>query len=240
MRPTSPTAVGVVLAAGLGTRIGADGNKAYVPLAGRSMVTWSVAAVAGVPEIARTVLVFRRGERETAERTMSNELPHCAIEFVEGGDTRHGSEWNVLQYLADDIDSGAVDLVLIHDGARPVATPGLMTTALATAHRHGGAIPGVRAYNVVALDPDGSIHGVPDELVRVQTPQAFRAKDLLRAYRCAEEDGFDGTDTSACVQRYTDVAVHVFAGAAQNLKVTFPTDVGVASHLLGALDPSPR
>ena len=59
-----PRAVGVVLAAGLGTRVGADGNKAYLVLAGRSMVTWSLNAVVQVPQIARAVLVYRRGERE--------------------------------------------------------------------------------------------------------------------------------------------------------------------------------
>ncbi len=69
-------------------------------------------------------------------------------------------------------------------------------------------------------------------MVRVQTPQAFRALPLLAAYRDAELEGFDGTDTSACVQRFTDVDVHVFPGAATNLKVTFAHDVRVAAHLL--------
>ncbi|MFM9746122.1 2-C-methyl-D-erythritol 4-phosphate cytidylyltransferase, partial [Streptomyces brasiliscabiei] len=64
----SPIAVGVVLAAGIGSRVGADGNKAYLQLAGRSMVAWSVAAVAASPQIARTILVFRRGEREQVVR----------------------------------------------------------------------------------------------------------------------------------------------------------------------------
>jgi 2-C-methyl-D-erythritol 4-phosphate cytidylyltransferase len=55
---------------------------------------------------------------------------------------------------------------------------------------------------------------------------------LLAAYRAAEADGFDGTDTSSCIQRFTDVEVHVFPGAAANLKVTFADDVRVAAHLL--------
>jgi len=59
-------AVGVVLAAGLGSRVGADGNKAYLRLAGRSMVGWSLTAVTQVDEIARTVLVYRRGELDLA------------------------------------------------------------------------------------------------------------------------------------------------------------------------------
>src|ERR1700712_5293022 len=103
-----PIAVGVVLAAGMGTRVGADGNKAYLQLAGRSMVSWSVDAVARTPCIDRTVLVFRRGERALIARTLETELPSMTVELVEGGDTRHGSEWNALRHLAADIESGAV------------------------------------------------------------------------------------------------------------------------------------
>ena len=98
-------AVGVVLAAGTGTRVGADGNKAYLRLGGRSMVSWSLASVAAVPDIARTVLVIRRGERDLAERTLQDEVPAARVELVEGGDSRHASEFNVLQYLASDIES---------------------------------------------------------------------------------------------------------------------------------------
>jgi 2-C-methyl-D-erythritol 4-phosphate cytidylyltransferase len=228
-----PNAVGVVLAAGMGTRVGADGNKAYLPLAGRSMVSWSVDTVARTPEIDRTVLVFRRGERDLAERMLDTELGWATVELVEGADTRHGSELNVLRYLAADIESGDVDVVLIHDAARPLAGPELMRTALATAREFGGAVPALPAGDVVSAGADGRISPAGDTiLMRVQTPQAFGAMPLLTAYRAAEQDGFDGTDTSACIQRFTDVEVHVFGGAAANLKVTFADDVRVAAHLL--------
>jgi 2-C-methyl-D-erythritol 4-phosphate cytidylyltransferase len=118
-----PGAVGVVLAAGMGTRVGADGNKAYLQVAGRSMVTWSLDTVARCPDVSRVVLVFRRGERQLAEETVARELPGVPVEYVAGGDSRHGSEHRMLTYLAPDIDSGAVDVVAIHDAARPVAGP---------------------------------------------------------------------------------------------------------------------
>ena len=147
-----------MLAAGMGTRVGADGNKAYLPLAGRSMVAWSVEAVARTPEIDRTVLVFRRGERDMAERMLNAELDWATVELVEGGDTRHGSELNVLRYLSADIESGSVDVVLIHDAARPLAGPELMRTALATARRFGGAVPALPAGDVVRADSGRSHH----------------------------------------------------------------------------------
>jgi 2-C-methyl-D-erythritol 4-phosphate cytidylyltransferase len=238
--PSEPVAVGVVLAAGMGTRVGADGNKAYLPLAGRSMVAWSVAAVAGSANIARTILVFRRGERNLAADTMAAELPGVTVELVEGGETRHGSEENVLEHLAPDIESGAVDVVLIHDAARPLAGPAMMDTALATARTFGGAIPVLPAPTLVQTDDDG-IFPTDGTMVRVQTPQAFRAGPLLTAYRLAAGGGFDGTDTASCVQSFTDVDVRVFPGASSNLKVTFAADVQIAEQLLkAAVNPDGR
>jgi 2-C-methyl-D-erythritol 4-phosphate cytidylyltransferase len=231
--PPGSYAVGVVLAAGLGTRVGADGNKAYLPLAGRSMVTWSLTAVTQVPEIARTVLVYRRGERDLAHDTVTAELPAATVELVEGGNTRHGSETNVLRYLANDIESGAVDVVVIHDGARPLAGRDMFLTALSVAREFGGAIPALAIPDVVQQRPAGieSTSG-RGRLVRVQTPQAFRSRPLLRAYEAAAAHGFEGTDTSSCVEKYTDEQVRTFPGVEANIKVTYAPDVVLAGHLL--------
>lgn len=221
-----------MLAAGIGSRVGADGNKAYLKLAGRSMLSWSVRAVADTAEIGRVILVYRRGERDVAARALSDDLPGVPVELVEGGDSRHESEFNVLRHIAADIESGDVDVVVIHDGARPLAGPDLMRAALDTARRHGGAVPSVPATSLVRPRPGGGFEPLTQRLVRVQTPQAFRAGPLLEAYRRADAEGFDGTDTSACVQHFTDVDVRVFPGAAANLKVTYPPDIRLAEHLL--------
>lgn len=226
-------AVGVVLAAGLGTRVGADGNKAYLPLAGRSMLAWALHTLIQLPEIARTILVYRAGEITLARDTLQVELGSAAVEFVEGGDTRHASETNVLRYLAGDIESDAVDVVVIHDAARPLAGPDMFVEAVTLARRFGGALPALPIRDLARHDDNGMC-AVSDQstLVRVQTPQAFRALDLLRAYRSAERDGFEGTDTSSCIERYTEIEVQTFPGRADNLKVTYARDVAVAQHLL--------
>ncbi|WP_024448334.1 IspD/TarI family cytidylyltransferase [Mycolicibacterium iranicum] len=230
-------AVGVVLAAGLGTRVGADGNKAYLPLAGRSMLSWSLDTLARLPEIARTILVFRKGEFDLARDTVHRELGDAAIELVEGGDTRHASETNVVRYLAGDIESGSVDVIAIHDAARPLAGPEMFREAITLARKFGGALPALPVENLAASGDEG-LGPVPGRaaLVRVQTPQAFRARDLLHAYRSAERDGFEGTDTSSCIEHYTDVEVRTFIGDTANLKVTYARDIAVAQRML--TDPS--
>lgn len=226
-------AVGVVLAAGLGTRVGADGNKAYLPLSGRSMLIWSLDTLSTLPDIARTILVYRLGELGIARDSVERELPDVQVDLVEGGDTRHASEFNVLNYLAADIESGAVEVVAIHDAARPLAGPEMFQTAISVAREFGGALPALPVVGIARAGADGleSVAG-QGPLVRVQTPQAFRARDLLDAYRSAEHDGFEGTDTASCVERYTDVKIRTFPGDAANLKVTYARDVAVAERLL--------
>ena len=72
---------------------------------------------------------------------------------------------------------------------------------------------------------------LPAELDGVQTPQAFRARDLLAAYASADADGFDGTDTAACLAHYTDLPVVAVPSTPRNLKITFPEDLELAERL---------
>jgi 2-C-methyl-D-erythritol 4-phosphate cytidylyltransferase len=231
--PSQRGSVGIVLAAGMGTRVGADGNKAYLPLAGQPMVSWALGSLARVQDIARLVLVIRADERKLAEESLDRNLPGATVELVEGGATRHASEFKALQYLASDIESGAIDVALIHDGARPLAGPEMMRTALSVAREFGGAVPALEAPDVVKVSPTGDISPMSKyTLVRVQTPQAFRALPLLQAYRAADRERFQGTDTSSCVERFTDVEVRTFQGDKRNLKVTYADDLLLAEQLL--------
>lgn len=219
----------VVLAAGTGSRVGADGNKAYLPVAGRPMVAWSLETLTRVPGVGQVVLVYRPGELDLARDLARHEIPTAPIEFVEGGASRHGSEVNVLRHLASRIESGLIDVVLIHDAARPVAAPELFVRGLALAREFGGAVPALPLPNVVttALEEPAET-----PLVAVQTPQAFRAAPLLEAYRNAERHRFEGTDTSSCIEAFTDLAVQTFPGELRNIKVTFARDIAIAEHLL--------
>lgn len=223
----------VVLAGGRGTRVGADGNKAYLPLAGRRMVSWTLESLSDVPEVERIVLVTRAEDTARARDTLRRELPGLAVEIVEGGRSRHESELKALRYLADDIREGTVRVVLIHDAARPLAGPGLMRAALQVAQEFGGAVPTLPSHDLIRVD-DTVVSPVDqdDSLVRVQTPQAFRAKPLLHAYEAAQQAAFEGTDTSASVERFSDVDVRAFQGDERNLKVTYAHDLFLAERLL--------
>jgi 2-C-methyl-D-erythritol 4-phosphate cytidylyltransferase len=230
-----PSAAAVVLAGGSGTRVGAEGNKVYLSLAGRPLLSWALDAFAQAPSIGRLVLVARPADRPYAQQAVDAGTGH-RVEIVAGGATRHGSEWAALRLLAPAIRAGELDVVAIHDGARPVVARQLIEDAVAAARTYGAAVPGVPLTDVAR---DG-LHPVEGTLVRVQTPQAFRADLLLDAYERAEVDCFTGTDTAACVERYAGVPVHCIPGDPRNLKVTYRSDLAVAERLLTTWRPAPR
>jgi len=221
----------VVLAAGAGTRVGAEVNKVLLPLGGVPVVARSVRTACAVPGVRRVVLVVRDGEqdavRATVEPYLSDEPPEVAM--VVGGATRHLSEWAALTLLAEEIEAGALDVVAMHDAARPFAGVALYEAVLAAALEQGGAIPVAHLADLVALDG----RPLPGDLVGVQTPQAFRAADLLRAHRQAGAEGFEATDTAAILARYTDLPVAAVDSDEGNLKITVAADLVVAEALTG-------
>ena len=226
-----PAAV-VILCAGSGTRVGAEVNKVLLPLHDVPVLVWSLRDAWALDDPARLVLVVRPEEREAVASAVTPHLGDHEVHLVDGGASRHASEWNALRFLAPAIESGEVDVVAIHDGARPLAGARLLDDTITAAREHGGALPVVRLTHLVhAGDGTGASGGAGGELVGVQTPQAFRATDLLAAYRRAEEDGFDGTDTASCLERYADLRIAAVPGSSHNLKITFPEDVALAERL---------
>ncbi len=229
-----PRVAAVVLAGGSGTRMGGARNKGYLPLGSGTAVGLSLQTMSRVPGLRRLLLVVRAEDVELAEQTVEAELPDppVPVELAGGGSTRHGSEHCALRQLAAEIRRGQLDLVLIHDSARPLCSPELTARLVETAARYGGAIPGLPADDLVRLDPHGHLEPVTGNLVRVQTPQVFAAGPLLAAYERAAEAEFAGTDTSACVERFSTLRVRYVPGEEQNFKITYPRDLYIANQLV--------
>lgn len=213
----------VVLAGGVGARVGAGVNKALLSIAGTPVIAHSV-RVALDASPSRVVVVVRPEDREALSAAIQPVLGAEEVWIVDGGIERHDSEWNALRALTPSIESGEIDVVAIHDAARPLAPVALFREVVAAARAHGGAIPTVPVDHVIGTD-----HA---KLVAVQTPQAFRARDLLEAYGRADAAGFRGTDTASCIERFTDLTIVGVPSTPANLKVTYAEDLVVAEELL--------
>jgi 2-C-methyl-D-erythritol 4-phosphate cytidylyltransferase len=235
-KPSGPRAAAIVLAGGSGARLGASMNKVYLPLAGRRVVSWSLAAFGRITDIARIVLVIRPEDETLVNTLRAREFADIPVDIVYGGESRHESEAAGVAHLSAAVRAGEIDVILVHDGARPFVTRTLIRDLIAAARGVGAAVPGVA--------DEGLVHGdittlvakdrLDSRLIRVQTPQAFLATPLVRAYELAEADGFRGTDTAACVERYADLHIAYVAGDPRNLKITFPEDLFLAEQILHA------
>ncbi|WP_428503944.1 IspD/TarI family cytidylyltransferase [Pseudonocardia sp.] len=250
---TEILAAAVVLAGGSGTRVGADRNKVLLPVAGRPVLARSLATFVRMPEIGPIVLVTRPQERAAA-RAMIEADPDLAgaaeLLVVDGGASRQESELSGLRALSGRVAAGLIDAVLVHDGARPLATPELAREVLAMARAHGGAVPGVAVPDLAVAAAAAAVTESDDMpfpvgerltatvpgLVAVQTPQGFRAGPLLAACEAALRDGFVGTDTASCVERYAGVGARWVVATGRNLKITYARDLPVAERALTAAE----
>lgn len=231
--PVAQTAA-VVLAAGSGTRLGAEQNKVFLPLAGRPVVAWSLRTFTRVPAVDRLLLVIREPDREIAERMLARDVDR-PVEIVVGGATRHESEMAALTRLRPAVEDGSVSLILLHDAARPIVTPELTTALIAEAARTGAVIPALERDDIRAIDDAGHLQVRPARtMVAAQTPQVFAARELWSAYRRADRDGFVGTDTMSCFQQYHPGRGSWLPGDPRNLKITYPGDMLEAERILAS------
>jgi 2-C-methyl-D-erythritol 4-phosphate cytidylyltransferase len=224
---TESRVASIVLAAGTGTRFGHSMNKVWLQLNGKHIISRSLANSAASFTNVRSILVINSDDEEFARDALLKDGMPASIEIVHGGASRHESEYNALQYLKADILAGTIELVLIHDGARPLATPQIFAAIAEGAHKHGGAIP------TIALDPHEMDTARDETVARVQTPQGFRAQQLLQAYETAVVQGFIGTDTAACMEMFfPDVKTVAVPGDIFNIKITYPQDLAIAELLV--------
>ena len=209
-------AVALIVAAGSGERLGAGGPKAFVVVAGRPMLEWSVEALraAGVDEI---VVAVPGGTSWEGGATV-----------VEGGATRSASVRAALAAASPGED------VVVHDAARPLVTPEHFRAALAALADADCAIAAAPLTDTVKeAGPDRLVTATLDRsrLWAIQTPQAFRRAVLERALDVGDDVLAAATDDAWLVER-AGGTVRVVESSPANLKVTTPHDLLIAEHLL--------
>ncbi|HEX8691564.1 MAG TPA: 2-C-methyl-D-erythritol 4-phosphate cytidylyltransferase [Longimicrobium sp.] len=218
-----PRAAAVVVAGGSGRRVGGPVRKQYLALAGELILLRAVRPFLDHPRIRHTVVVIPPDDADDPPGWLS----HLPITLVPGGAERGDSVWNGLSALPDD-----VDLVLIHDGARPFVSQGVIDRVL-DACRDAGAVAAVPVTDTIKeVDDAGTITGTPERgrLWQAQTPQGFPRAGIVRAYELARAEGVAATDDAALYERYAG-PVRVVMGSYRNLKVTRRADLAVAEAL---------
>jgi 2-C-methyl-D-erythritol 4-phosphate cytidylyltransferase / 2-C-methyl-D-erythritol 2,4-cyclodiphosphate synthase len=219
----------VVVAGGRGLRAGGNRPKQYRELGGVPVIRPSLAVLASHPEIALVQPVIHPEDAplyEAASVGLDLQPP------VFGGATRQASVRAGLEAL----DPHRPEIVLVHDAARPFASPALVERAIAAARKSGAAIPAIPVADTVkTVDTTGTVTGTlaRDQLRIVQTPQAFRYDVLIDAHRRAQTAGRDDFTDDAALAEWAGLTVVTFEGEVGNVKLTTAEDFkrAEAAHL---------
>jgi 2-C-methyl-D-erythritol 4-phosphate cytidylyltransferase len=221
--PPIPNATAIVAAAGSGERLGADSPKAFVELAGRRLIDWSLQALQEAGEVGPIIVALPEGEGLDG-------VPE--VETVAGGRSRSESVAAALELVK-------TDEVLVHDAARPLATAELFDAVLATLREHDceGVVAASRVTDTikeVLKGPEVLRTLDRSSLWAAQTPQAFRTESLRAALQSTALLA-QATDDAMLVERLQRRVV-VYEAPAENLKVTTPLDLRIAELLLAERD----
>lgn len=214
-------------AAGRGARLGQ--RKQLLQLGGRPIAAWSLRTLAQSPAISEIVIACESDETESfvelAARAGGTKVRHV----VTGGARRQDSVFAALRSL-----DSPVDIVVVHDGARPFLRDDELEAVIAKAREVGGAIIAVPVKDTIkqANETRAVLRTIPrDKLWAAQTPQAFSFELLYRAHEQAEADGFLGTDDAELVERLGGATIAIVEGSYENLKVTTAEDLIVAEQI---------
>jgi 2-C-methyl-D-erythritol 4-phosphate cytidylyltransferase len=232
---SSKQIVCVILAAGQGTRMDSSINKVLLPINGKPVIIHAIETFEQCAAIDEILLVAASGEEEQLTKVARD--AHClkVSQVIHGGATRHASEQCAIEALRTRIISGEIELVLIHDAARPFVPISKVEQLIQKAREVGGAIlaaPLQEEERIVQVNNQHTIQkSFMGRLVwKAQTPQAFLAPLLLAAYGQAEQDQFFGTDTASSVERIGG-HVAIVESDSTNLKITTTHDLLLAEKL---------
>ncbi len=216
----------IIAAAGAGTRLGL-GSKALVPLNGRTALSRVVELFLGLDEVAEIVVVAPPAQLERAEAEVERLAPGKPVRVCPGGETRQQSVRAGLAMLE------SCTHVLVHDAARPLASPALARRVLSAALESGAAIPGVPARDAVKRVEAGRVVENLDRsrIMLAQTPQGFSRQLLVRAHFEAADAGLVGDDDAQLVAA-AGHQVAVVAGEMANIKLTTADDLELLEALI--------
>jgi 2-C-methyl-D-erythritol 4-phosphate cytidylyltransferase len=219
----------LIPAAGMGRRMGSPRNKLLLPLLDKSIIAWTLLAAEAAQTVQWIGLISQPEDWDDFKGILADLSLTKPVAFIQGGTTRQESVYNGLQALPGDAKH-----VLIHDGARCLATPDLFDRCAAALQTHRGLIAAIPVKDTIkVVDADQRIQSTPDRryLWAAQTPQGFEVAQLKACHDRGRREGWEVTDDAALFEQ-CGLSVQIVEGEETNLKVTTPVDLAIAEFIL--------
>ncbi|XTZ19859.1 MAG: 2-C-methyl-D-erythritol 4-phosphate cytidylyltransferase [cyanobacterium endosymbiont of Rhopalodia fuxianensis] len=219
----------LIPAAGLGKRMGSDHNKLLLSLLGRPLLTWTLMAAEASEKIRWIGIIGKSYDFPSFQKILTNLSVTKPVELIPGGETRQQSVYNGLQALSIEVQR-----ILIHDGARCLATPELFDRCAEELLTCQGLITAIPVKDTIkVVDQHKFIQNTPNrsQLWAAQTPQGFDVKLLKECHEKGRSSDWEVTDDSTLFEK-CKLPVKIVEGEETNLKVTTPIDLIIAEFIL--------
>jgi 2-C-methyl-D-erythritol 4-phosphate cytidylyltransferase len=219
----------IIAAAGYGKRMQSPAGKQFLELAGKPILLHTLSVFNDCDSIDEIVLTISPEDLERANSLIKEHNFSKVRALVPGGEHRQDSVYNALLQVDEN-----TDVVLIHDGARPLVTKELINRIAAEVKIYDAVIPGIPVKDTTkTVGADGMVKNTLDRssLMSIQTPQAFKYKLIKEAYERGMKTGFIATDDARLVERL-GYPVKVIGGSNENIKITTPEDLAIAEAML--------
>lgn len=219
----------LIPAAGTGRRMGSDRNKLLLTLRSQPLITWTLLAAEASDYITWIGIIAQPTDWLDLKAILAGLSLSKPVQLIQGGATRQESVYNGLQALPE-----AAEQVLIHDGARCLATPDLLNRCAEATLQYPGLIAAVPVKDTIkVVDEAGIIQSTPDrrQLWAAQTPQGFSVPLLKQCHAEGRRQGWEVTDDAALFEK-CGLPVQIVEGEETNLKVTTPVDLAIAELIL--------
>ncbi|HEY9824358.1 MAG TPA: 2-C-methyl-D-erythritol 4-phosphate cytidylyltransferase [Stenomitos sp.] len=219
----------LIPAAGMGKRMGSDRNKLRLSLLGKPILAWTLLAAEAAQRIQWIGLIGQPEDEPMWQECLQSLGLSKPVKLIRGGTTRQESVYNGLQALPADATQ-----VLIHDGARCLATPSLIDRCADALDTHLGFVAAIPVKDTIkVVDENLQVRDTPARahLWAAQTPQGFDVAKLKACHEAGRRQGWEVTDDAALFEKF-DLPVHIVMGEETNLKITTPEDLKIATLIL--------
>ncbi len=215
----------ILLAGGSSHRFTDEENKVYFPVGRKPALCWPLETLESSDYVDSILLVIREEDWDKTNSVIELVETEKLVGVTVGGKTRHDSEYEGLMYLKNSGKVADDDLILIHDGARPLLPLYLLNELIDVASENGASAPGFNSKNL-SIKNNKDINSAQEEtIVEIQTPQVFPADELWKSYELAKIDNWQAVDTTECVSKYVGREAVIVPGDPKNMKVTFIEDI---------------
>lgn len=227
--------IALIIAGGSGNRMGQDIPKQFMHVDNCPIIIHTLKAFQRHPDIDKIAVVCLKGW-ETVLQSYANQFSISKLVWIfAGGKNGQESIFNGIDGL-NSAGCNEDDLVLIHDAVRPLLSQDIISSNIAICKTYGYAITGIKCREAILESEDGFSSKTSisrDKLIRTQTPQTFKLKDILNAHKKAKENNITNSVASCTLIADLNLAeMHIVPGSEKNIKITTTEDLEILKALM--------